>query len=97
MTEERKSEHPKSKPVCDAETVGASAARESFPELIERVKHTGERIVIERRGREMAALVTVDDLRILEALEDDHDVAVIKARLREKTIPAKQVHTEFGL
>ena len=84
-------------PEYATETVGASAALQSFPELIERVKHTGNRILVERRGREMAALVPVDDLRILEALEDAADLAVVKARLREKTVPAETVFRKLGL
>lgn len=43
-------------------------ARYQFADLLNRVAYGKERIVLERRGRPLAALVPVEDLRILEAL-----------------------------
>lgn len=44
-------------------------ARDNFAELIDRAALTGERIVITRHGEPMAALVSLDDLEIVEEVE----------------------------
>lgn len=51
-----------------------SEARQDFAELVNRVAYRGDRVVIARRGRSLAAVVPVEDLELLEALEDEHDV-----------------------
>ena len=40
-----------------------------------RVAYKGERIVLERHGKDVAALVSVEDLELLEELEDRTDLA----------------------
>lgn len=47
----------------------ASAARANFAELLGRVAYGKERITIERRGKALVALVPLDDLHHLAALE----------------------------
>jgi antitoxin YefM len=47
--------------------VSAAQAKAHLSELVSRVAHGGERVVIERRGTPMAALVKVEDLARLEA------------------------------
>ncbi len=51
------------------DAVNVVEARKSFSELVARVAFGGARIVIERRGKAMAALISIDDLRRLEAYE----------------------------
>lgn len=67
-----------------------SKARESFSETLNRVAFGGERVVLERHGREVAALIPIDDLRLLEELEDRLDVEAARRALagadREGTI-----------
>jgi prevent-host-death family protein len=46
--------------------VSVAEAKKRLSELMSRVAYKGERFVIERRGRPMAALVSADDLRRLE-------------------------------
>ncbi len=48
----------------------ASKARENFSDTINRVAYRGERIVLERSGKRVVALVPVADLELLEELED---------------------------
>lgn len=43
--------------------VGATEARERFADLLGRVAYAGERIVVTRNGREVGALVPMDDYR----------------------------------
>lgn len=51
------------------ETMNVVEARRNFSEVMARVAYQHQRIVIERKGRPMAALISIEDLRRLEALE----------------------------
>ncbi|MGE0274709.1 MAG: type II toxin-antitoxin system Phd/YefM family antitoxin [Nitrospiraceae bacterium] len=61
----------------------ASKAREGFADAINRVAFGKERVVLRRRGKEVAAMVPIDDLRLLEELEDRIDLADARAALAE--------------
>ena len=45
----------------------ASEARAGFSEILNRVAFGGERIVLERHGRHVAAMVPMADLAVLES------------------------------
>jgi len=49
-----------------ASALGVGEAKRRLSELMSRVVYRGERFLIQRRGRPMAALVSVDDLERLE-------------------------------
>ena len=44
-------------------------ARDNFAELIDRAAMSAERIVITRHGEPMAALISLDDLELVEEIE----------------------------
>ncbi|MBA5867440.1 MAG: type II toxin-antitoxin system prevent-host-death family antitoxin [Nitrospira sp. CR1.3] len=68
----------------------ASKAREGFADTINRVAYGKERVVLRRRGKEVAAVVPIDDLRLLEELEDRIDLVDARTALAElKTKRAK--------
>ena len=50
-------------------TVSASVARQSLPELLGTVSHGNERVVIERHGRPIAALVSLKEVEAVEEAE----------------------------
>ena len=56
-----------------------SAVRSTLAELVNRVHYRGERVIIGRSGKELAAVIPMRDLRLLERLiqekEDRLDVA----------------------
>ncbi len=54
-----------------AEKVRVTEAKVQLSELMARVGYGGERFVIERRGRSLAALVGVEDLARLEGERGD--------------------------
>lgn len=54
--------------------LNASQARAGFAEAVNRVVYGGERAVIRRHGKDVAALVPMRDLQALEALEDRLDL-----------------------
>ena len=49
-------------------------AKEKFTDLINHVSHTKERVILVRRGKEIAALVSLEDLHFLETTQDKHDL-----------------------
>ncbi len=79
-------------------TVEASQLRQGFSEALNTVAFAGERIAINRHGKRVAVLVSVDDLALLEALEDRLDVQLAKRALKEKgSIPWTKVKKSLGL
>jgi prevent-host-death family protein len=76
----------------------ATVVRDTFGDTLNRVAYRGERIVLERHGKAVAALVSIDDLSRLEALEDRDDVrAVRKARREGGRVPYEEVRRKAGL
>ncbi len=60
-------------------------ARKDLADILNRAAYGKERVVLTRRGKDVAALVPMDDLNILEAIEDHMDVTEsekIMARVR---------------
>lgn len=47
--------------------------RNSLGDTITRVSHTNERIIITKNGKSIGALISIDDLALLEDLEDERD------------------------
>jgi len=76
-------------------------ARQSFSDTVNRVAYRGERIVLRRRGKDVAAIVPVEDLKALEDWEDrlDNDAAdAALAEVKEKgTVPWEKVKADAGL
>jgi prevent-host-death family protein len=58
--------------------------RNQLADAINRVAYAGERIILERRGKGVAALVSVEDLALLEELENQADIRAAKKALKEK-------------
>jgi len=49
--------------------ISVSEARDALAEMVNRVAYSHERVALTRRGRTLAVLVSVEDLKKLEALE----------------------------
>ena len=81
--------------------VSVSEARQDFAELVNRVAYGHERIRVVRRGREIAAIVPIEDVEFLERLEDEYDLRAALAVLADpetaNPIPWEQVKAELGL
>jgi antitoxin Phd len=58
--------------------------RDQLADALNRVAYGGERIVLERRGKGVAALVSMDDLELLQRLEDESDIKAARKALKEK-------------
>ena len=79
------------------ETISISDAREHLADLGNRVSLRGERLVVERRGKDLFALVSVEDLELLERLEDKLDLDAICQAKDEPAKPWAQVKKGMGL
>ena len=48
--------------------LASGRVRQDFSDTINRVAYGGERIVLHRRGKDVAAVIPIDDLTLLEEL-----------------------------
>lgn len=80
-------------------TMNVTDARSNWSRSVDRVAHHGERILIRRQGKDVAALVPAEDVKLLELLEDKIDLADAYRRLSDgqKPIPYDQIRAELGL
>jgi prevent-host-death family protein len=76
-----------------------STLRDNLSDTINRVAYGGERIKLRRRGKDVAAIVSIEDLAILEVLEDRADVKEARKRLAKggKPVPLAEVKRRLGL
>ena len=77
----------------------SSAARAQFADLVNRAQYAGERTIVHRRKKPVAAVVPIEDLKWLERLEDEIDLAEARKAMKEKgkSIPWSQVKKELNL
>ena len=83
--------------------LAASKVREDFSDTLNRVAFGRERVVLHRRGKEVAAVVPIEDLKLLEAIEDRIDLEDAREALADmkkkgqKPIPWEKVKADLGL
>jgi prevent-host-death family protein len=83
--------------------IATTQARADFSDVLDRAGHKGERILLSRNGKNVAAIVPVEDVDFLEELEEKADIAAIRAALaetkrrREKPIPWAKARKMLGL
>jgi len=78
----------------------ATQVRDDFSDTISRVAHTGERVVVQRSGKDVAALVSIEDLTLLEELEDRIDIEEarrILAKEGDRSVPWSAARKRLGL
>jgi prevent-host-death family protein len=82
-----------------ARVLSTAEARTNLSETLGRVAYGGERVLIGKRGKPMAALVPVADLEALLALEDAIDLEEVRKSLREggKNLSHAEVLERLGL
>jgi prevent-host-death family protein len=78
--------------------VSISKIRDNLADALNRVAYAGERIVLERRGRGVAAIVSMEDLQVLEDLDTQADIKAAKKVRKEKGgITLKDYKKKHGL
>ncbi|MBW3568219.1 MAG: type II toxin-antitoxin system Phd/YefM family antitoxin [Proteobacteria bacterium] len=65
----------------DPQELSVAELREQLAETLNEVRYTKTRRLVTRHGRKVAAVVSVEDLRLLEALEDIVDIRIARERL----------------
>lgn len=63
--------------------ISATEARANFPDIMNRAEYGGERILIQRHGKAAVAIISINDLRLLEAIEDAIDSAKLRRAIEE--------------
>ena len=58
-------------------------AKEQFADLINRVVHSKERIILTRRGKEIAVIIPFEDLDVLQNSQDKSDLRDAIESLKE--------------
>jgi prevent-host-death family protein len=75
-----------------------STARTKLSEIVSRSEFAGERTVLYRRNKPVAAIVPIDDLKLIEQVEDKIDIkAAQKARKERGGTPWETLKRELGL
>lgn len=78
--------------------IGVAEIRDNLADALNRVAYQGERIVLERRGKGVAVLVSMDDLALLEHYEDQFDIVEVKKALAEAgSIPLEDIERRLGM
>ncbi len=80
------------------EKLNTSVARARLADLVDGAEHRGERVILRRRNRDVAAIVPMEDLELIQHLEDRMDVEDALRALKEpRGKPWKQLKAELGL
>lgn len=75
-------------------------AKEELTELVNRVAHHKERIILTRREKEIAAIVPIEDLKFLENSQNKNDLEEAAEALKEArshgTLTLDELKTDIG-
>lgn len=76
-----------------------SAARDHLGEIVSKAEHAQERTVLTRHGKAVAAVISIEDLRELEAAEDRADLGAAREALasEERRTPHEELLAEYGV
>jgi len=77
----------------------ATEARNRFSDIVNDVAFRRERVILQRHGKDIAAVVPIEDLALLEALEDKIDLDTARKALAEKepAVAWAKLKRELGL
>ncbi len=78
--------------------ISSTEIGDKLADALNRVAYSGERIILERRGKAVAALVSMDDLKFLEEIEDRADLKAARKALAQggKAVPLEKVIRELA-
>ena len=82
-----------------AQRLNGSEARASFADAVNRACFGGERTIIRRHGKDVAAAVSIHDFNTLEALEDRLDLEGARRIMKRpgRPIPWEKVKAHLKL
>ncbi len=67
----------------NAEEISFSEARDNFAEVANEVAYAGKRVILTRKGKKIVAMISIDDLETLEAIENQVDLDDAKKALAD--------------
>jgi prevent-host-death family protein len=78
-----------------------SEARTHLTDIVNEVAYGDKRIILTRQGKQLVAIIPLEDLRVLEALENKMDLEDAKKALRDiekhGTVSWEDTKRELGL
>jgi prevent-host-death family protein len=75
-----------------------SDAGEHLSEVVDRTRYTHERVVLTKRGKDVVTIVSIEDLKLLQAIEDQMEMArKAIADAGEERIPLRTLIEKLGL
>jgi prevent-host-death family protein len=81
--------------------LSVSDFRKDAADALNRVAYQGERIVLHRRERDVAVVVSLEDAELLRNLEDEADLKAARRAKREAaregTVPLEAVKKRLGI
>ncbi len=80
-------------------TITTADARKNFAAIVNTVAYGKEPVVLTRRGQEIAALISIEELQLLRKIEDYIDIEDAKKALEEpgENVSADAFWKELGL
>jgi len=80
-------------------TITTVDARKNFADIVNKVSYGQDSIVLTRRGKKIAALVSMEELELLQKIEDVIDIEGAKQAPAEagENISADEVWKQLGL
>ena len=61
--------HMKEKKVIIMDEIPASEARQRLPEILNEVSYKKKRVIITKRGKQVAAIISIEELEALKCLQ----------------------------
>lgn len=79
-------------------SMSVSQLRLNISDFIGRVMYSGERVSIEKNGKPACALVSIEDLELLERLENTIDITAARDAIkRNDSVSWEKAKKELGL
>ena len=80
-------------------TITVTDARQHWSEVLTSVAFKGERVILQRNGNDIAAVVSAQDAELLELIEEHLDLDEVKRRLTDgkKPLSYMGVREKLGL
>lgn len=82
-------------------SIPVSKARDEMKDLVNRVAYGKERIYLTSHDKKMVAVVPIEDVEALEAMEDAQDIRIAEKRIKkaakEGTYTTEQLRKQLGI
>ena len=78
--------------------LSATDLKKDLSDVLNRVQYQGERIVLHRRNKDACVLVSMEDLKLLQTIEDRIDALDAEEALKDpRRLPLDEVKAALGL